>query len=90
MECKGSSSLAYKPCLRIGIYPEWNVKYHSCYTLLLPARIGIYPEWNVKIKRSHDNKIESYIGIYPEWNVKVLQGSTHSVYYLLEYIQNGM
>ena len=70
MECKALSGKAGTVAIKIGIYPEWNVKTSSSYVLLSKLLIGIYPEWNVKYILHSFFILPICIGIYPEWNVK--------------------
>ena len=70
MECKVYKSNCICAAYCIGIYPEWNVKYHY------PNYRRFYPKyWNISRMECKDYKnivlsrLE-FIGIYPEWNVK--------------------
>ena len=48
MECKVQIAQREISSLKIGIYPEWNVKLFYQPFLSSLRYIGIYPEWNVK------------------------------------------
>ena len=48
MECKEKIGERLFILQRIGIYPEWNVKFNSYKVTSNCYAIGIYPEWNVK------------------------------------------
>ena len=49
MECKEALAGDKTARVRIGIYPEWNVKRIKAFPLCGYRHIGIYPEWNVKL-----------------------------------------
>ena len=49
MECKVYKRAGTKASIRIGIYPEWNVKIDLKMKSVQNPPIGIYPEWNVKL-----------------------------------------
>ena len=49
MECKEKIGERLFILQRIGIYPEWNVKYRTYGKYKANKPIGIYPEWNVKL-----------------------------------------
>ena len=70
MECKVVCVRPGRPYDKIGIYPEWNVKFSDKVLIKHFIRIGIYPEWNVKSLLRLQESPFAFIGIYPEWNVK--------------------
>ena len=71
MECKVSKAKSRDTELKIGIYPEWNVKLD-----IIPVSVLDRIHWNISrmeckaIKVIFKLSAGAFIGIYPEWNVK--------------------